>query len=182
MKKTFLIAPLFIFSLACSLTSQSSDPTAAPAVQPSTTSSQVLNPPGISTTAPTQIPTFASGNQQGQPTSAPPPTAITGPGGCTNSAQFISDITIPDGTVVQAGVSFTKTWRMRNTGTCTWDSAYRMVQITNDGIVANATGLPIPNTLPGATVDLSLILTVPAGTAPGTEVMDRFQLQTPNGQ
>ena len=38
---------------------------------------------------------------------------------CEDSAHFVSDVNYPDGTKVEAGVEFTKTWRLQNTGTCT---------------------------------------------------------------
>jgi len=45
---------------------------------------------------------------------------------CTLDAQFVKDITIPDQTVVERGEAFTKTWRVRNTGTCSWTPAYQI--------------------------------------------------------
>ena len=36
---------------------------------------------------------------------------------CDNSV-YLSDVTIPDGTTVTAGATFTKTWKIKNTGTC----------------------------------------------------------------
>jgi hypothetical protein len=46
--------------------------------------------------------------------------------GCADS-QFWADITIPDGTVVKPGSVFTKIWRMKNTGTCTWGSGFKFI-------------------------------------------------------
>src|SRR5512143_426233 len=42
-------------------------------------------------------------------------------------AQFVADVTIPDGTQIQPGATFTKTWRLKNIGYCTWTTAYSMV-------------------------------------------------------
>jgi len=47
---------------------------------------------------------------------------------CNNSA-FEADVTIPDGTVLKGGEDFQKIWRIRNTGTCTWDEGYALVYI-----------------------------------------------------
>ena len=41
-----------------------------------------------------------------------------------NEAPCMSDVTIPDGTVLTAGESFEKTWLLLNGGTCSWDSTY----------------------------------------------------------
>jgi hypothetical protein len=48
--------------------------------------------------------------------------ANTGPT-CYNS-QFVEDVTIPDGTVMQPGQKFRKIWRIQNTGTCAWDQGF----------------------------------------------------------
>src|SRR6478609_8802676 len=39
-----------------------------------------------------------------------------------DSAEFMDDVTIPDGTIVKTGETFIKTWRFKNIGTCTWDA------------------------------------------------------------
>jgi hypothetical protein len=91
------------------------------------------------------------------------PTASMGDA-CKNS-QFISDVTIPDGTVLKPGANFQKTWEVKNTGSCTWDEGYALVYIGGSN----------PNLDPynyefkqksdfvagGATVNLSLNLTTP---------------------
>src|ERR1700704_1212338 len=37
-----------------------------------------------------------------------------------DAATFVSDVTIADGTVMKPGQSFTKTWRISNSGSTTW--------------------------------------------------------------
>ena len=61
---------------------------------------------------------------------APANTAVLGDS-CNNSA-YVSDVTIPDGTVLKPGVNFEKVWRVQNTGTCTWDDGYKLVFIGGD--------------------------------------------------
>ncbi len=39
--------------------------------------------------------------------------------GCYDAA-YVSDVTIPDGTVLAPGETFTKTWKFQNTGSCDW--------------------------------------------------------------
>lgn len=46
---------------------------------------------------------------------------------CINKVKFVQDITIKDGERVIAGKPFTKTWLLRNVGTCTWTDAYHFV-------------------------------------------------------
>jgi hypothetical protein len=47
---------------------------------------------------------------------------------CNNSA-FEEDVTIPDGSVLAGGADFQKIWKIRNTGSCTWDEGYALVYI-----------------------------------------------------
>ena len=47
---------------------------------------------------------------------------------CYNSV-FEGDVTIPDGTVLKGGEDFQKVWKIRNTGTCTWDEGFTLVYI-----------------------------------------------------
>jgi hypothetical protein len=37
------------------------------------------------------------------------------------------DVTVPDGTPMTAGQEFTKTWKIKNTGICTWDTNYQAI-------------------------------------------------------
>ncbi len=60
-------------------------------------------------------------------TATPHPTATAQP--CINGMQFIQDINLDDNNMkdpplMPPGVPFTKVWRIRNSGTCTWDSSY----------------------------------------------------------
>jgi hypothetical protein len=42
-----------------------------------------------------------------------------------NAAYFVSE-TVPDGTDFNPGETFTKTWRLKNIGTCTWNTNYKL--------------------------------------------------------
>ena len=42
-------------------------------------------------------------------------------------AQFVADVTVPDGTTFAANQTFTKTWRLKNIGFCTWTTSYALV-------------------------------------------------------
>jgi hypothetical protein len=50
---------------------------------------------------------------------------------CHNSA-YVSDVTVPDDTVLRPGVNFDKTWRIQNTGTCAWDDGFQLVFVSGD--------------------------------------------------
>jgi len=95
------------------------------------------------------------------PTStAPTPTAEVPPSSC-DKAQFIADVTIPDGKVIGAGTSFDKTWRLKNIGSCTWTTNYQLVFYSGDQMSGPA-ALTFPKQVaPGQTVDITVTLTAP---------------------
>lgn len=74
-------------------------------------------------------------------------------------AQFVTDVTIPDGTIMPPGQSFTKKWRLRNTSACTWNG-YTLVFDSGDSMGGPASK-PIGVVNPGQEVDLEVNLTAP---------------------
>ena len=94
----------------------------------------------------------------GTPSHATP--AVTSPPDCTLKAVLMEDVTIPDNTRIPAGETFTKIWRFKNTGSCNW-SGYTISFLTGDRMGAPDSS-PIPETLAGKTVDVSLELTAPS--------------------
>jgi len=80
---------------------------------------------------------------------------------CTDRAQFVADVTVPDGTRFDPGAAFTKTWRLRNIGTCTWTTSYTMVFDSGEKM-GSTTSVPFPtNVPPGQNVDLTVAMTAP---------------------
>ena len=90
-------------------------------------------------------------------TAAPLPTVQVG---CTDEALYVADVTIPDNTQIRAGEKFTKTWRLKNTGTCIWNQRYALVFVGGDRMGAVIT-TPLSETPPGATLEISVELTAP---------------------
>jgi hypothetical protein len=115
--------------------------------------------------APSPVPTSAAI----QPPTSVPPTAVppTSPAACSNNAAYVADVTVPDGTQFAPGQTFNKIWRLRNTGTCAWTSAYDFAFVTGEAM-ATTTAIAVPATAPGATADLLVAMTAP--TALGTHV------------
>ena len=97
-----------------------------------------------------------------QPTSTPAPTPAATPADCYDQAAFVQDVSIPDNTLMAPGQSFVKTWRLRNSGTCTWTQDYVLVFAGGSSLGGPASA-PLPKTVaPGETVDLSVSLVAPA--------------------
>lgn len=109
-------------------------------------------PPAFSPTSPSQ--------PQATPTATVPPTPRSDL--CSDQAEFVKDVSIPDNTTFKPGEHFTKTWRLRNSGDCTWSPQYALVFVDGDRMEA---ALEIPLTgyvKPNETVDLSVELTAPS--------------------
>lgn len=135
------------------------------------------------TAAVTGIPTATTASQAtALPTNTlvptlPPPTATNTPIPC-NRASFVKDVTYADNSEIPAGVTFTKTWRIKNNGSCTWNSSYVLLFDSGEQMGAPATASITPGTVsPGATVDISVDLTAP--TTPGS-YQGKFKLRSPD--
>lgn len=96
---------------------------------------------------------------------------------CADSASFIADVTVPDHTNLDPGKTFKKTWRVKNTGTCTWDKNYSLVFAMNNQMGA-PDSVPLKITRPGKEINISVELTAPNEN--GSYRAD-FQLVNPNG-
>jgi hypothetical protein len=108
---------------------------------------------------------------------AVPPTATAIPVPC-HAAAFIEDMTIKDGTSLTAGDPFVKTWRIKNTGTCSWTKDYRIVFSSGNAMNAPASVAFPSNVNPGSTVDLSVPMNAPGNTGDYT---GNWMLKATNG-
>ena len=97
---------------------------------------------------------------------------------CGDDSEFVSDVTVPDGTPFAPDTLFRKTWRIRNTGTCTWDASYRLTFLSGDRL-SGPRSAPLGGTVqPDEEVDLSVTLIAPL--SPGT-YQGQWQLFAPDG-
>lgn len=95
-----------------------------------------------------------------------------------NLAGFVSE-TIPDGSQFYPGTAFTKSWTLRNEGTCTWTTGYSVVYVWGSAMGA-PTSQPISDKAiaPGETVTISLPFNAPD--SPGAYRAE-FKLRTAEG-
>jgi len=131
------------------LTALAASPTATPTVitlTPSLTFTPLVTPTLFQTTL---VSPTTSGSTGGS-------TAV----GCDNSA-FVSDVTIPDNTSMTAGQAFKKTWKLQNTGTCAWTTAYKLTFVSGNQMngVPEALTVEVPA---GGSADVSVNMTAPA--------------------
>ncbi len=75
-------------------------------------------------------------------------------------AFFEKDVNVPDGSQFAPGAAFTKTWRLRNAGTCSW-TGYVLVFDSGD-LMGGASPQIIGTVGPGQDVDVSVNLTAPS--------------------
>jgi hypothetical protein len=91
----------------------------------------------------------------------------------------VDDVSVDDGSVFQPEASFTKTWRLKNIGTCNWTGEYDLVFVSGDQM-GGEKAIPLDvRVRPGETVDLSVDLAAPDETG---EYLGRWQLRNAEGR
>jgi hypothetical protein len=173
MKKSFLL-PTIVFLLiflltACNMPGRSISSVEQTAIVDRSVAETVAAGGVISTEPDIASPetvTFTPDPEPGDPPTSTPepdtPTPSDTPIPC-NLGRFITDITIPDGTVFEPGEVFTKTWRLRNVGSCAWTSGYDIVFSGGDAMDGVSPVQITSGTVnPGQSVDISVDLTAPA--------------------
>jgi hypothetical protein len=129
--------------------------------------------------------TSATDTPESQVTETPPtatpepdtPTPSDTPIPC-NQARFVDDITVEDDTIFGPEEGFTKTWRLKNTGSCAWTSGYDIVFAGGDAMGAPSSVQITSGTVnPDQSIDVSVELESPsaAGTYRGN-----WQLRDPS--
>ena len=122
-------------------------------------------PANTNTPASTNTPVFT-------PTNTPIP---------CNLASFVTDVTYPDNTHVTPNQAFVKTWRVRNVGTCSWNSSYLLIFDHGDGLgVTSRYTQPLTTGVvnPGQLVDLTVNMTAPAASGTYTSY---WRMRDPGG-
>ncbi len=116
---------------------------------------------------PTQVVVLPTAQTTANPTAGTPvpTTAPTEAAGAKCfQFDFLGDVNFPPGTVVKPGTKFSKTWTVKNTGTCKWTRDYDLVLAGGEAFGTNKRGDIPREVLPGETIDL----TIPDMIAPQT--------------
>ncbi len=154
----------------------------------SATSTPSEGPPPVVASPTTTISENVSGGMPTNTSEPPPPTPTESPDtgtengintACQEKAAFFGDVTIPDGTFFPQGENFTKTWRFRNEGTCTWTPEYTMVY--HSGEIMNAPlSVPLPASVPpGSIAELSVDMEAPTRGGPH---QGNWEFEDPDGK
>ena len=97
---------------------------------------------------------------------------------CDVSA-FVSE-TVPDGTVMAPGQVFVKTWKIQNSGTCTWTATYKAVFTGTGNGSMGGIATPIAKTVkPGEIIEISISFTAPNT---GGDYVSWWKLQNDKGE
>jgi hypothetical protein len=165
-----LIGTAAAATVSANLTQAASGNFASPTPPAQPTETQASNPPVVTATPIVQAPATTSTSPVSQPlptSTQAPPTATQAPPTPTSipcdRASFVpAGETYKDGTEVAPGTSFVKTWRLRNTGACTWNASYSVVFISGDSLNAPASvQLTTGSVAPGQEVDISVTMKAP---------------------
>lgn len=158
------LAVAALFLGACGILPQGPGPGAAGTAAAQTVVAQMTAIAGRATPTPSVPPASPTVVVTETPTEPPAPTPTATPTAAPlpcNWAAFVTDVTVPDGTELEPGEAFTKTWRLRNAGRCTWTSGYDLVFVEGKSMGGPAAiALPEPVS-PGERVDVSVALTAP---------------------
>lgn len=150
------------------------------ALAPPATVTPSITPLPLVTDTPIVLPTLAGGGVV-QPTqviiypSVTPTgtiyTPTTNPGslgyGC-NNLLFIRDVETPNGTLIEPGDRFTRTWKVSNNGTCDWLFGFQLVPVSGANLAQDPIGVTNAPVKPGEWREFSKSVVAPD--EPGTYI------------
>ena len=93
-------------------------------------------------------------------------------------AAFVTDLGLPAGAQVAPAMRYRETWRLRNSGGCTWPEGTALVFVSGDPIPGPQRA-PVSQVGPGRDVDISVELIAPVQPA---RYASYWRLQAPGGQ
>ena len=167
---TLIVGIMLVATLACSLPSVTTPNVQLGEAQ--TLAAQTVGAAltqglaGVATEIATQIPADTSTAPPPNATAIPTQTFTSIPPSATtvcNQASFVEDVSVPDGKSFQTGEHFTKTWRLKNVGSCVWTSGYQLVFDHGDKMSGpDSKQLTTGVINPGQNVDISVDLVAPS--------------------
>ena len=133
-------------------------PPTAPSIHATGTTSATIATPTPGTVNTNETPIVDEETPTESP-ELPSPTPV-----CTNILSFVEDVTVTDGTVLTAGEAFVKQWRIKNDGTCAWDSTYKLKLVSGNAL-GSPDEVPLYPAAAGAEaiIEMNLITPTEAG-------------------
>lgn len=169
MKKAFLFSIVLLTLAACTGDVASTDTPSPDAA-------------ALQETETSQVTVDASATQAGIPTQTLPPVSTwtpvptlehTRPVVQTSTTESVCDlaaagspidVTIPDGTEMTPGETFSKTWRLENVGTCTWTEEYAVTFFSGNSLSAQQVNYLPEEVEPGEVIDVTVDMEAPTTT------------------
>jgi Ig-like domain from next to BRCA1 gene len=133
----------------------------------------------------TPLPPSATSTPEPPPTATPtevfttdPTQAALGtPASLCDNYVYVADVTIVDGTAMTAGQDFVKTWKIKNTGDCTWGDGYGLIYSYGEKMSGEA--VPFGTVVaPGQEIDVSVNFKAPDKIG---EYVSSWQMANPQG-
>jgi len=105
-------------------------------------------------------------------------TIVAIPTSSCNMMSYVNDVTIPDNTPMTPGKTFTKTWKVKNSGTCAWEAGYKFA-FTGGDAMSGVTYI-LPQSVPAnSQIDISVAMTAPSKTG---SIRGNWRMSTTAGQ
>ena len=105
-------------------------------------------------------------------------TIVANPTSSCTMMSFVSDVTIPDNTPMTPGQTFTKTWKVKNSGTCAWEAGCKFAFTGGDAMSGDT--YTLTESVPAnAQVDLSITMIAPNKTG---SIRGNWRMSTTAGQ
>jgi Ig-like domain from next to BRCA1 gene len=184
-----LIIVILLLSSACASVNTVSTKKAAPTGEDS---SLAQNTPTVEVSVPTNtmepsstptLPPTATFTPESSLTNAAaiqstPATPVATIATCKNQATLVRHLSFSDNSSIINNSYFNKAWRIKNTGTCTWTTAYAFVFSSGEQMNA-PTETPLPREVPpGDTIDIQIAMKAPDVAHAYT---GNWMLRDPNG-
>ncbi|HSO27776.1 MAG TPA: NBR1-Ig-like domain-containing protein [Anaerolineales bacterium] len=133
--------------------------TAAPGEAETALPGALVSPTSAATVTQPATATAATGLQPISAATTPPPSVV-----CNQAAAGRPiDVTIPDDAPMQPGQSFTKIWRLQNTGACAWSEDYQVFRFSGESMGAPENIRLSQVVAPGQSVEIAVDMIAPKG-------------------
>ena len=186
-----LISALMIASTILSACGEATpEPTATLSAEQIQTMAVETFSAGLTQTAlanPTETPTPTSTSTPLVINTLPPVSPVSSPvtvnqqagGSACYGMTYVADVNIPDDTKMQPGEKFTKTWKIKNTGSCPWDAGFKFAFVSGDPMSGVTYTFASP-VAPDGVVDVSVDMVAPSDKT-GT-IKSIWRMSTEGGQ
>jgi hypothetical protein len=105
-------------------------------------------------------------------------TVSVNPTSSCNMMSYVNDVTIPDNTPMTPGQTFTKTWKVKNSGTCAWEAGFKFA-FTGGDAMSGETYTLTQSVAANAVTEISVAMTAPAKSG---SIRGNWRMSTAAGQ